>query len=176
VPPLADPPISLDDGHQVGDSHWPDGDTSDGGQGRPVARLRCDLLRNEDHQIHSHLSIYLNGEALAVPAQIGVVQTTPLTECSYPLHTVDSSGLIHVDDRPDAFTLGQFFQIWGEPLSYVDVGGNPGLPVVVYVTDSNIVTQYTGDLNAIELLSHREITIQIGTPISFIPNYTWTGP
>jgi hypothetical protein len=48
--------------------------------------------------------------------------------------------------------------------------------VVVYITDNNVVSQYTGDLAMIELLSHREITIQIGTPIAEIPRFNWTGP
>ena len=32
----------------------------------------------------------------------------------------------------------------------------------------------TRDGHAIELKSHREITIQIGTPITEIPNFTWS--
>lgn len=84
--------------------------------------------------------------------------------------------MVHVEGpAPGTFTLGQFFAIWGEPLSYSDVAGNPGIPVVVYVTDNNVATQYTGDLAAIELISHREITIQLGTPIAEIPRYTWVG-
>lgn len=73
------------------------------------------------------------------------------------------------------FTLGQVFALWGQPLSYNDIGGISGIPVVVYITDNGVVTQYTGDLGAIELLSHREITIQLGTPIAEIPVYTWVG-
>ena len=34
---------------------------------------------------------------------------------------------------------------------------------------------YDGDPAAIELTSHRLITIQIGTPLTEIPNFTWTG-
>jgi hypothetical protein len=46
---------------------------------------------------------------------------------------------------------------------------------VVYVTDNNgVVTLAAGDWKEIELLSHREITIQVGTPIDQIPNYTWS--
>jgi len=46
---------------------------------------------------------------------------------------------------------------------------------VIYITDDNgVVTEATGDWNDIELLSHREVTIQIGTPIDEIPNYTWS--
>jgi hypothetical protein len=77
--------------------------------------------------------------------------------------------------RLGAFTLGQLFSIWGQPLSSSDVAGLTGMPVVVYVTDNGTVTQNTGDWSAIELRSHRLITIQVGTAITQIPNYTWTG-
>jgi len=176
VPPLASSTIPLGDRHQIGDSHWPDGDTADGGQGQPIAGLTCDAT-SEAYHVRSHLSLYLNGQSVALPSQIGIVEPTPGTECNYAVTTHDSSGIIDVEaPAAGTFTLGQLFAVWGEPLSYDDVAGNSGLPVVVYVTDDNIVTQYTGDLNAIELLSHREITIQIGTPITNIPNYAWGGP
>ena len=46
--------------------------------------------------------------------------------------------------------------------------------LVVYVTDNGVVTRATGDWNAIELTSHREVTIQVGTRITEIPNFTWS--
>jgi hypothetical protein len=36
-------------------------------------------------------------------------------------------------------------------------------------------TAATGDWHGIQLESHREITIQVGTPIAEISNYTWSG-
>jgi hypothetical protein len=94
----------------------------------------------------------------------------------YTLHTHDHSGKLHVEAAaPATFTLGQIFRIWGQPLGPDNVAGLTGKPIVVYVTDNNgVVTEATGDWNDIELLSHREITIQVGTPITEIPNYTWT--
>jgi hypothetical protein len=54
------------------------------------------------------------------------------------------------------------------------VAGITGKPIVIYVTDQNgVVTQADGNWGDLELLSHREITIQVGTPIEAIPNYTW---
>jgi hypothetical protein len=130
----------------------------------------------ETYHVHSHLSIFLNGEALAIPREIGILEPTPTTGCFYSLHTHDLSGRIHVEAAaPATFTLGQLFSIWGQPLSSTDIAGLSGMPVVVYVTDNGVVTQNTGDWSTIELTSHREITIQIGTPITEIPNYTWTG-
>jgi hypothetical protein len=37
------------------------------------------------------------------------------------------------------------------------------------------VTENTGDWSAIELTSHRTITIQVGTDIAEVPNITWSG-
>jgi hypothetical protein len=173
VPPLSTNIISIEDGHQVGTTHWPDGDTTTGGQGQPLAGIACNATSQVYH-VHSHLSIYLDGQALAVPASIGIVELSPTTHCDYLLHTHDRTGIIHVEaPAPATFTLGQFFAIWGEPLSLTNVAGNPGLPVVVYVTDNNVTSQYSGDPANIELTAHREITIQIGSPMAEIPSYTW---
>ena len=53
-------------------------------------------------------------------------------------------------------------------------GGDLGKPIVVYVTDAGVVTQATGDWRDIELTSPREVTIQVGSPIDEIPNFTWS--
>jgi hypothetical protein len=54
------------------------------------------------------------------------------------------------------------------------VAGLTGKPIVIYVTDQNgVVTQAPGSWGDLELLSHREITIQVGTAIEAIPNFTW---
>jgi len=159
----------------VGAAHWEAGDTGDGGQGQTVMGLNCEPTMDETYHVHTHVSIFLNGEALAVPGQIGIVDTSATAQCFYNIHTHDSSGKIHVEaPAPGMFTLGQLFAIWGEPLETTNIGGITGLPVVVYVTDAGVVTKDTGDWKAIELKSHREVTIQIGTAITEIPNFTWT--
>jgi hypothetical protein len=37
-----------------------------------------------------------------------------------------------------------------------------------------VVSKATGDWHDIELKSHREITIQVGTEIAEIPSFTWS--
>jgi hypothetical protein len=76
---------------------------------------------------------------------------------------------------PGTFTLGQIFQIWGQPLSSADIAGLTSMPVRVFVVDNGVVTENTGDWSAIELTSHRTITIQVGTDIAEVPNVTWSG-
>lgn len=176
VPPLAATAVSLDDGHTVGSAHWADSNTSDGGQGQPVGDLECVFPSPETYHVHTHLSVFMNGEAFAIPNAVGMVELSPTTECHYPLHTHNASGLIHVHaEAPTDFTLGEFFAIWGQPLEPDNVGGIVGIPAVVYITDDGVVSEYTGDFSEIDLMSHREITIQVGTPITEIPNYVWSG-
>jgi hypothetical protein len=176
VPPQAATAIDLDDNHDVGAFHWEDGNTSDGASGEPMQGLTCDVNMDETYHVHTHLSIFLNGEALQVPGDIGVVRTsTPGVRCFYAIHTHDQSGKIHVEaPAPGVFTLGQLFAIWGQNLSSTDVAGFTGMPVTVYTTDDGVVSVATGDWHDIELASHREITIQIGTAITEIPNFTWS--
>jgi hypothetical protein len=174
TPPVSTTPVSLDDRHQVGASHWPNGDTSTGGTGQPVAGLDCGGHPTTFHQ-HAHVSIFLNGQALAIPANIGIVNTSPTTQCFYTTHTHDLSGMIHMNaSAAGTFTLGQLFAVWGHQLTSSNIADLTGMPVVVYVVDNGTVTSPTNWAD-IELRSHREITIQVGTAITEIPNFTWTG-
>jgi hypothetical protein len=176
LPPLSQSPINIDDGRQIGTSNWGDGDTSTGGQGGNTGGLDCFASLSQAFHLHSHVAIFLNGTQLAVPHSVGLVDVAGPNECHYPIHTHDRSGMIHVENATSGtFTLGQLFAIWGQPLSSSDVAGLSGMPVVVYVTDNGTVTQASGNLGDIELRSHRLITIQVGTAITEIPNYTWTG-
>ncbi len=167
--------VDLNDNHRVGIPHWPNGDTATGAQGQTVGTYDCFPTMPDDYHVHSHLSIFLDGVALAVPSEIGIVGENTPTECFYPLHTHDRSGKVHVEAvAPAQFTLGQFFRIWGQPLETGNVAGLTGKPIVIYITDNNgVVTQASGNWGDIELLTHREITIQVGTPVTEIPNFTW---
>jgi hypothetical protein len=165
------------DGTALGDAFWPAGSTSSGGQGQPVSGLNCTLRSNA--YTYTHLSIYDNGRLLALPANVGVVEPTMAaqTGCAYPLHTVDSSGKIHMDSTTHTpYTLGQFFSIWGQTLDASNVAGVAGSPVTIYVNDGGALTQYTGDPASLVLPVHGEVTIEIGTPLTQIPTYTWTDP
>ena len=165
--------VNLDDNHQVGDLHFADGDTASGGQGDPVAGVPC-ADPNETFHIHSHLSIFLNGQALAIPANVGIVQTATI-DCHYYVHTHDHSGKIHMEaPAPASFTLGNLFAIWGMPLTATNVAGVTNLPVYVYVYDASTITQFMGDPTTIPMTSHRHIAIVLGTPVSVVPYFTWT--
>ncbi|MDB5869372.1 MAG: hypothetical protein JWP96_1704 [Polaromonas sp.] len=150
-----------------------------GGQGDPVDGIACYGPKNGNifgynFHIHSHLSIFRDGVRLAIPADIGIVgsESVPATSCHYPLHTHDETGVIHVEALdPIKTTLGQVFNIWGQPLSRTNIAGQTNMPVVVYIQDGGNLRKYQGDLADIELKSYRSIVIQLGTPLNAIPTY-----
>ena len=68
---------------------------------------------NLAQHIHPQLTVMMDGQSVAVPANIGQVKT-----CMSEIHTHDANGAIHIEstDISRIFTLEQFFQVWGEPL------------------------------------------------------------
>ena len=71
---------------------------------------------------HPHLRIIINGNEVAVPANIGV---HPATGAMSALHTHETDGTIHIEaDRAgEVFTLGQLFVQWGVQLTPTQIGG-----------------------------------------------------
>lgn len=70
--------------------------------------------------IHAWLHIYVNGKDEQVPANIGIDQATGFLS---PLHTHDTSGIIHMEaDGEYDFTLGQFMNVWGVKFSDDQIG------------------------------------------------------
>jgi hypothetical protein len=124
--------------------------------------------KNEDYHIHALVSIYQDGSRLALPDSIGRG-----SGCAYEMHTHDISGVMHIEtDVPKVFTLGQFFALWGQPLSAAAVAGLPGKPTY-YVIDKEKVVRFTADPTTIALNAHREIVIVTGAPPTQVPRYDW---
>ena len=68
---------------------------------------------------HANLQLSVHGEPVAVPSGIGVAQDEIAS-----LHTHDETGTIHVESQQrQAFTLGEFFDVWGVRLSGTCLGG-----------------------------------------------------
>lgn len=167
-PPPPTPPdtIQLEIGAVIGTATFPDGDTDQGGKGDPVGGIGCDNGAPNYH-IHVHLSLYVDGKQLAIPPGIGVKDPQKSNgfviagSCFYWLHTHDATGILHVEP-PTAIqvNLGQFFDIWGQPLSRTGVAGYNGA-VTVFVDGE----EYTGDPGAIVFEAHKQIALEVGTPV-----------
>ncbi len=163
--------MDITDGHSIGTNRWPNPLTD----GAPIGRFNCVINPPQPLAFHAHLSILVNNEHLKIPQYLGAASKPP-THCFYAIHTHDGSGKIHVTPAaPGTFTLGELFEIWGQPLTNTNVAGVTGLPVEIYVTDNGVSTKVEDfEWNSIELRDHREITIALGTPLEEIPNFVWT--
>jgi hypothetical protein len=146
-------------------------DTAAGGRGSPVDGIPCETTEQAVLHIHSHLSIFNNGTPIEIPPYVGMAAMGQ-TGCLYWIHTHDATGIIHVeagsDEAPNGgpYTLGMFFDIWGEPLGPLQVGPFKG-QVTAFVNG----TRYVGSLAQIPLRAHQDITLEVGTPIVPPPNY-----
>lgn len=171
TPPVSTTVQDITDGKKIGADRWGNPQTD----GSAIGNFTCAISPPDTYNVHAHLSILVNNEPQAIPKYVGA-SPSGATHCFYPIHTDDSSGRVHVISAASGtFTLGQLFQIWGQPLTNTNVGGVSGLPVEVYVTDNGTVTKIEdAEWSNIELKDHREITIELGTPLTEIPNFTWT--
>lgn len=124
--------------------------------------------RNENYHVHALLSVYRNGQRLAIPDSIGRG-----SGCSYEMHTHDGSGVIHIEtDVPKTYTLGQFLALWGQSISAGSILGLAG-PAQYYVIENEKITPLTTDPAAVVLAGRKEIVIITGTPPKTLPRYDW---
>ncbi len=141
--------------------------------GQTIDGIRCDQMEGSVLHIHQHLAVLDHGKPIGVPDDVG----RPLIgQCFYWLHTHTPDGIIHVESPSfHTFTLGNFFDIWGQPLSRTDVAGakpRKGERVQVWVDGS----RYTGDPRKIELTQHLDVTIEVGPPYAKPAAFTaWNG-
>lgn len=119
-----------------------------------IAGITCERERLDFH-IHVRLSIFVNGQQREVPEGLGIRDG-----CLYWLHTHDASGLVHIEaPSPERFRLGQFFAIWGEPLSerrLLDVAPEAGHSVRTLV-DGDL---YEGDPADVPLTDGKVIVLR----------------
>ena len=114
--------------------------------------------------IHQHIDIYIHGQHVAVPAQIGIVISSPSSILYAPIHTHTPDGIIHVESPTQReFSLGEFFDVWGVLLTSTCIGGscNTGNERLQVFANGKVVT---GDPRQVKLLEHEEIVVTFGTP------------
>jgi hypothetical protein len=181
-PNASSKPIQLKDGAAVGTRVFPTpdpgrgfiGDTIMGGRSLPVDNIPCESSEAAVLHVHTHLAIFNHGLQVQVPGYLGMASLSPTQGCLYWIHTHDPSGIIHIEAgsivSPNGgnYTLGNFFGIWGQPLSRNQVAAFKG-PVTAFVNGS----QYNGDLASIPLRAHQQIVLEVGTPVVPPPNYTF---
>ncbi|WP_051824387.1 hypothetical protein [Kitasatospora aureofaciens] len=125
--------------------------------------------------IHAHLDVYADGHAVAVPALVGIDESAQKIS---PLHTHDTTGVIHVESPVSAdFTLGQFLTEWQVSASADHLGGlrTDATHTLTAYVDGKAVS---GDPAAIPLNAHDEIALVYGTAaenaaVSVPSSYNW---
>ncbi len=135
--------------------------------GAVVDGVACQTTEQAVYHIHAHLAIYDSGAAREVPAGVGIPGFAEGGKCLYWLHTHDASGIIHVESPTKrAYTLGQFFDIWGQPLSSSQIGRATG-SVTAFVNGK----RFSGDPRSIKLTPHAVIQLDVGT---VVPPHSYT--
>jgi hypothetical protein len=152
------PPSRLP-GELAGPAPWP----------RNVSRLRARLeavglpalsVEGTALHTHQHLDVYVAGRHVTVPAGIGIDAADDFLS---PLHTHDTSGIIHVESVDvRTFTLGQFFAVWGVRLTPRCLGGycDAGARKLRVYVDGKLATS---DPRRLRLEPHQEIVVAYGT-------------
>ncbi|GLV55540.1 hypothetical protein KDH_23840 [Dictyobacter sp. S3.2.2.5] len=156
--------------------------TISGGQpahGQSISGMQCAPQVATKQQLSTRLTVYIDGKLAALPRGIGIVSpkqpgvtalaTNGNLYCLYPLHVFENDSIIHAD-LPDTrtYTLGQFFSVWGQPLSRTQVmvnqtDANHALSFVIFDARGNGST-YSGDPASIPLKEHQTIVILYNSP------------
>jgi hypothetical protein len=137
-------------------------------------KVACDTLEQTAFHYHALLVLYINGQQVSVPAQVGIASDG---SCFYWLHTHANTGVIHIEAPANhVFTLGNFFDEWGQRFSslqypsQLDQPGGPGWQIWINGTPWN------GDFHNIVLKPHEIITLAYNSPnVKPTTTYAWNG-
>lgn len=138
-----------------------------------VNGITCREGENFIFHVHAHLAVFVDGKPRQVPAGIGVApplrfEPRPNGQsyvvngaCFGWLHTHTPDGGIHIEAPfQRAFTLGDFFDVWGQPLDADRLGSHRGKVTAYYEGKP-----YVGDPRTIPLGQHSRVQLSIGTPV-----------
>jgi hypothetical protein len=144
-----------------------------------VDGIRCQTSEQTIFHIHAHLTVFVNGSPRQVPAGIGVpaavAQNTAQGQfvtsgtCFYWLHTHAADGIVHIESPVQrTYTLGDFFDEWGQPLGPTVAG-----PAHGHVTALYNGRLYQGNPRDIPLTRHASIQLEVGRPLVAPESITW---
>jgi len=149
--------------------------------GTIVDGIQCQSIAQYAYTAYAHLQVYVNGKSRALPGGIGLIDMRPNptpeglkygdTTCQYWLFTRAADGVIQVQSPvADNFTLGQFFDIWNQPLSTDRVAGFHG-HVSVLVNGR----AWPGKPQNVPLTEHADIQLAVGKPVPAAQPVDWLG-
>ncbi len=139
--------------------------------GQSVDGIQCQSGEQVAFHIHSRLTIFVDGHPRTVPYGVGIADPQLQPGLGIPfvargacfswLHTHAADGIIHVESPVQrTYTLGNFFDIWGRPLSRTQVGPAKGKVTALY--NGRV---WTGDPRDVPLNAHSQIQLEVGKPL-----------
>jgi hypothetical protein len=139
--------------------------------GSPVDGIQCQANEQVLFHIHAHLTVFVGRAARRIPYGIGIpaAQVSPTSAgpfvgagtCFYWLHTHAQDGIIHIESPVErTYTLGDFFDVWGQKLGPTEVGPATGRVTAFY--DGR---WFRGDPRDIPLTKHAQIQLDVGPPL-----------
>ena len=145
--------------------------TSGKASGQTVDGIECNSGEQTLFHVHTHLTIFVNGSPRQVPYGIGIpgAQVSQSAQgpfvgsgtCFYWLHTHAADGIVHIESPVQrTYTLGDFFDIWNQPLGPNQVGPAHGKVTAFY--NGRL---YTGNPRDIPLGRYIQIQLDVGTPL-----------
>jgi hypothetical protein len=149
--------------------------TARAARGKPIAGMRCSAGDRGGARFGVHLELFAARKVVLVAPGIGVAPPRRRSgayvrggRCSYPLRTREPTGVIEVDPATRA-SLGDLFDVWGQPLSRTRMAGFSGR-VRAYVAGR----RYRGDPRSIPLRRHAQIVIEVAGHVP--PHRTYNFP
>lgn len=147
---------------------------SGGTAGATIAGVPCQTSEQLSVHYHAHLAILIDGTEATLPGGIGIDQAT---QCLYWIHTHSADGVIHIEAPKAAaarkFNLGDFFDIWKQPLSSSRVAATAltkDQKLEMFVDGK----PYTGDPRKIVLGAHTVVVLEVVPPeVTPPPTYTF---
>jgi hypothetical protein len=140
--------------------------------GNTVDGIQCNAGEKLVYHVHTHLTIFVNGAPRQIPYGIGIVPPRQIQHtasgpfvaggsCFYWLHTHAADGIIHIESPSKrTYTLGNFFDIWHQPLGPNQVGPAKGKVTAFY--NGQV---YKDNPRDIPLGSHIQVQLDVGKPL-----------
>ncbi|HEY6319255.1 MAG TPA: hypothetical protein VI462_15385 [Acidimicrobiia bacterium] len=148
--------------------------------GHTIDGIHCTTNEQLAYHVHSHLAIFVNGKQMGIPMGIGIApprQTQPgatgdfvvAGTCFYELHAHTADGVIHIESPTPGkvYTLGEYFDIWNQPLGPDQVASAKGK-----VTAYRNGQLFSGNPRDILLGAHVVIQLDVGKVVAPKP-YTF---
>jgi len=140
--------------------------------GTSVDGIACQRSEQVLFHIHARVTVYVDGRSRRIPYGIGIAPPREVAPtragafvvgggCFAWLHTHAADGIVHIESPVRrTFTLGNFFDVWGEPLTASRVG--PARGRVVAFVDGKV---WRGSPRSIPLRAHAQVQLDVGRPL-----------